>query len=1053
LLRLRLFAVPTLVRQLLLTMSTVWSFDLGIGSIGEAVRDTATHEFLHVASLLIPQEFASTKEAGKRRRMYRTRLAHQAREAWLDHVWKTAGQIPLQKRTVGPNPETGKWELKQLADPRLEREFAAQGDSTCYTSCLLRIRLLRGETLEAWQIYKALHSAIQRRGYDPDIPWKAKESGRRKEADADKEEGKTKERMNRFTRDLEAMFPDREEYRLQCYFDAVKMGLLDPANPALLKERIDHTADTTRNQIVPRWMVEKEVRLLCEQAAKQIPALHGKADFLLWGPAEQAYASYDVQKRKQFGLREGGVTDWQGVVGQKIPRFDNRIIEKCSLIPRLNVCKIKSTGKEPLPESRVVFEATFLMKLRNMRVQDENAEQRGLTVSEVREIFSDAEKCGYKISATQWKKWCIKFGVRPLPGHEEVEAPRGGGRSRFCRPGLEILKRLILSGHSPKKHRLAELERLGGNTHPQKGLVEGDLVFLERMGDSWEKIYIPDQKLDVLLQSSGSPEIAVRRIIGSQNDPVVRHRLGQFHDRIKALHEAHGVPETVAIEFIRTDFMGPKALMEYRKFIKERENQRKKSREEAALLGASSKSGGLKMELYRIQGGVCLYTGEALMETELDLYQIDHIVPRERGGPDSVLNYLLTTQKANAEKGVRTPFEWLSRSAAWDAYVNRINGKAGSLRNKKVKLLLNEDAVELAERYTSLAETAWITKLSRAILDAHFGWRNGIDEQGVKRVAVINGGLTARVRRKYKLNSILHPDTADESEAEKKNRNDNRHHALDAMVINFIPGWTRDAAKEHFFRFPDGIQREFFQKYIDSLMPRKLCFEKPTLAATVYGGRGSGKETIIVQRTSLLDMGFKPIAPGKTAYDLGYLTKQVSSIRDAQIRGIAQDIVQKRPEEPEWRAFCETFTLPRADGSKGSRVKIVTVDVGGAEEYRDFSKDGCGAYRKASGSHKGQVVYRDPTGKYRVRPVYVFESVGAVREEVRLKGGVFVEFFQSGCTVSLDTMVEHKKTPLPAGTYILGTMRGDGYTVLRSSQGGCSPISIETLIKAGLKRI
>ena len=494
--------------------------------------------------------------------------------------------------------------------------------------------------------------------------------------------------------------------------------------------------------------------------------------------------------------------------------------------------------------------------------------------------------------------------------------------------------------------------------------------------------------------------------------------------------------------------------MEYRKFIKERENQRKNAKEEAVQLGASAKSGGLKMELFRLQGGVCLYTGDALMQRDLDLYQVDHIVPRERGGPDSMLNYLLTTQKANAEKGARTPFEWLSKTDTWDAYVNRVNGKAGALRNKKVKLLLNEEAVDLAERYTSLAETAWITKLSRAILDAHFGWRNGIDERGDKRVVVINGGLTARVRRKYKLNSILHPDTADESEAEKKNRNDARHHALDAMVINFIPGWTRDAAKEHFFRFPEGVYREFFQKYLGSLMPRKLCFEKPTLADTVYGGRRMGQETLIVQRTSLLDMGFKPVAPGKTVYDTGYLTKQLGSIRDERIRSLSQEFVRHRPEEAEWRAFCANFTLPRRDGSAGSRVKIVSVDVGGAEEYQDFSKDGCGAYRKASGSHKGQVVYRDPTGKYRVRPVYVFESLGAVREEVRAKGGEFVEFFQSGCAVSLDSLVDHPKTPLPSGKYELSTMLADGRAKLKNTSGQTSlPISLEKFIKAGLKRI
>ena len=53
---------------------TVWAFDLGKGSIGEAVR--RGNEFLHKASLLIPAEFAETKTAAGRRRMWRTRQAH-----------------------------------------------------------------------------------------------------------------------------------------------------------------------------------------------------------------------------------------------------------------------------------------------------------------------------------------------------------------------------------------------------------------------------------------------------------------------------------------------------------------------------------------------------------------------------------------------------------------------------------------------------------------------------------------------------------------------------------------------------------------------------------------------------------------------------------------------------------------------------------------------------------------------------------------------------------------------------------------------------------------
>jgi len=69
----------------------VWAFDLGKGSIGEAVR--RGNEFLHQASLpcravaqrrlVIPAEFAETRTAAGRRRMWRTRQAHKAREHWL----------------------------------------------------------------------------------------------------------------------------------------------------------------------------------------------------------------------------------------------------------------------------------------------------------------------------------------------------------------------------------------------------------------------------------------------------------------------------------------------------------------------------------------------------------------------------------------------------------------------------------------------------------------------------------------------------------------------------------------------------------------------------------------------------------------------------------------------------------------------------------------------------------------------------------------------------------------------------------------------------------
>ena len=71
----------------------IWSFDLGITSIGYAVR-TQTDKlcpFDEVQSLLIHEEYGSTIEARNRRRAHRTRVAHKKREEWLRYVFREVG--------------------------------------------------------------------------------------------------------------------------------------------------------------------------------------------------------------------------------------------------------------------------------------------------------------------------------------------------------------------------------------------------------------------------------------------------------------------------------------------------------------------------------------------------------------------------------------------------------------------------------------------------------------------------------------------------------------------------------------------------------------------------------------------------------------------------------------------------------------------------------------------------------------------------------------------------------------------------------------------------
>src|SRR5208337_4440974 len=93
----------------------VWAFDLGKGSIGEAVR--RGNKFLHKESLLIPAELGRRGPAtvsgtpASRYRALKTREAHHEREHWLETVWTATELPPLRPRAVWQNSKTDKWEL------------------------------------------------------------------------------------------------------------------------------------------------------------------------------------------------------------------------------------------------------------------------------------------------------------------------------------------------------------------------------------------------------------------------------------------------------------------------------------------------------------------------------------------------------------------------------------------------------------------------------------------------------------------------------------------------------------------------------------------------------------------------------------------------------------------------------------------------------------------------------------------------------------------------------------------------------------------------------
>lgn len=1047
----------------------IFAFDIGTGSIGECVR--SGDKILHLDSILLPPTFASVKELRKRRRQMRNRDAHRARENWWKEQAKSAGIEVLESRQP-TKKEKKDGDIKP--DERMLREFSADGDDTIYTSCLLRIALLQGRKLEGWQIYKAIWSAIQHRGYDDNLPWKRElrrnveneteeESTDDMESEEKKDEKKNKEATGRFMDYVKKEFKGNEEYYYPCYFEAHRMGIWDQNEPNNLSRKIGTNPDPARNKentdayVYPRKRVEEELKMLLKMASEQYPNLKGKENYLIYGPAEKPYASY---KDNEYRKYRGRNWDWQGLLAQKIPRFDNRNPTKCCLIPRYNTCK----AGEPFN-----LEVTFLFKLKNMRYFDSSGKECSLTPNQIAELFNkyhhkelgniiprnvkpieiNGKKCALilRMKEREWAEF-VKENLNGdiVPAHKKVEPPNDSGRSRFCRPALTILKDILLRGISPyEKHK--ELISSNTNTDKNKGLINDDYKFLLNMEEDWNKIYIPDDKTNYSELAEETREEFIEELFDKIKEPIVKHRLMLFKKELMKLKNKFGEPGKIIIEFVRDNFLGEKAKKRYEQWQRKNEKERKDASKKAEEIGLKGGKATLIMRLFDEQKGIDLYDLTCIETSKMNEYEIEHIVPRERGGPNAFYNLLLTTSTNNRTKGTRTPFEWLSESEKWQGILQKVNNNK-EMSKKKKTLITSDKAEELVEKYTRLAETAYIAKLSQKISALFFGW-DWQTEGSKRRIIIANGAQTAEIRRIYKLDRLLHPEKTDEkfkemindSSITKKNRENKKHHALDALVISMLPDISKG-------KLPAWFHVEFCKNALKEVTPHYVKYEKSLLDENIYGKRTvmeDGKQlTYAVSR-------FGEKSTIKYFSILENAKKHVDKIFDYEIRRNFQIKLEEKPAPtPEqWRQFVENYSI----GSKPKKITIKkSKEIQGIELGENYKEIG-----KMSGQyftdkeHKGYFIYLDKDNKWKVAPVYAFDSRHRKENELK-ETSEKIYFFNSKCLVEIQNdfnRTESGNEIIEKGKYTIVTVIENGSVKIQSNAGKVYLTSIKQLMEKG----
>ena len=261
-------------------------------------------------------------------------------------------------------------------------------------------------------------------------------------------------------------------------------------------------------------------------------------------------------------------------------------------------------------------------------------------------------------------------------------------------------------------------------------------------------------------------------------NPLVRAALFEVRKTVNAILREHIYPEKHALTDIRVELAresrGTAAQRRKRSIeMRQRERQRDSAADAIREIGTRPTRDAInRYLLWEEQGRTCMYSGKAISVAQLfgGEIEIDHILPRTRSLDDSMMNKVVCFRSENADKGNRTPHEWLADSdpERLDEIIQRAKRLPAHCYPKLKRFY--QKSVELDDFFArQFVDTTYITTQVHQYM-RHLG----------ADVLCIRGQHTAELRRHWGLNTVLRKDDLD-----LKSREDHRHHAVDAVVIAF----------------------------------------------------------------------------------------------------------------------------------------------------------------------------------------------------------------------------------------------------------------------------
>lgn len=287
---------------------------------------------------------------------------------------------------------------------------------------------------------------------------------------------------------------------------------------------------------------------------------------------------------------------------------------------------------------------------------------------------------------------------------------------------------------------------------------------------------------------SGEPKDIDEVRYGKIANPSVHIALGQIRLLINALIKRYGRPYEVVIEVTRDLKNSVKQKKEINEKQKENQDKNDGYRDEIRAENVKvTRDSLLRMRLWEELAKDplnrrCPYTGRIIAKEDLfsGRVEIEHILPFSRTLDNSRSNKTLSYRAANRIKGNKSPYEAFSDMNEGEYNWGNILLRSANLpKNKKWRFL--EDAMERYEKEEKgflsrhLNDTAYISRMAVMYVSCLFAEQDEV-EVGHKSVWSVSGRLTGFIRHHLGLNSIL-------SEENTKNRENHKHHTIDAVVI------------------------------------------------------------------------------------------------------------------------------------------------------------------------------------------------------------------------------------------------------------------------------